>query len=241
MTITFTLSSGRQSVFIMNDNLSVKKRRFPRIFFGWWTVITGGFLSFWGHGFYTQGFSALLKPVAADLGLSRAQVSIAASIGRFEGGFEALITGWITDKFGPKWVILVGTFLFGLGLILMRVVNSAWAYYVVWGVIVATGMNAALTLPMEKAISNWFVRKRGLALSVRNSLTSLATIAVLPLVTWLILVQGWRMTCVTGGVVMLVVGIPLTWFFVKQQRPEYYGILPTVQGLKTNGHLIRMR
>jgi len=34
------------------------------------------------------------------------------------------------------------------------------------------------------------------------------------------------MTCVIGGLVMWFVGLPLTWFFVKQHRPEYYGLLP---------------
>ncbi len=34
------------------------------------------------------------------------------------------------------------------------------------------------------------------------------------------------MTCVTGGVVMLLIGLPLAWFCIKQHRPEYYGLLP---------------
>ena len=75
----------------------------------------------------------MFKPIAADLGISRAVTSVAASIGRFEGGLEAPITGWATDKFGPKWVIIFGCFLIGIGLILMYFVNSLWAFYVVWG------------------------------------------------------------------------------------------------------------
>jgi cyanate permease len=34
------------------------------------------------------------------------------------------------------------------------------------------------------------------------------------------------MTCVVGGLVMAVVGLPLAWFCLKQRRPEYYGMLP---------------
>ncbi len=49
---------------------------------------------------------------------------------------------------------------------------------------------------------------------------------VLPIIAWLIVTQGWRMACVVGGAVMLFVGLPLVWFFVKQHRPEYYGLLP---------------
>ena len=204
----------------------ITKRRFPDIFFGWWTVLTGSFLCLWGFGYYYTGMSALFKPIASDLGLSRAVTSVAASIGRFEGGFEALLTGWLTDRFGPRWIILSGVFLIGLGLTLMYFINSLWAYYVVWGVITGTGVNIALALSLDKAISNWFVKKRGLALSIRWTFTGLATMVVLPLVAWLISIQDWRVTCLIGGVVMWLVGLPLASFFIRQERPEYYGLLP---------------
>ncbi len=199
---------------------------FANVFFGWWTVLATSFVTFWAHGYLTQGFSAMFKPIAYDLGLSRAVTSVAASIGRFEGGFEAPITGWVTDKIGPKWVIIFGCFFIGLGLILMNFIDSLWAFYLVWGGIAASGLNIGLSIPLNKAISNWFVRKRGIALSVRAVFQGMATIAVLPLVTGLVEAIGWRTTCVIGGLVMWVIGLPLIWFFVKPERPEYYGLLP---------------
>ena len=96
------------------------EHRRPRIFFGWWTVLTGSFLCLWGYGYYYIGMSALFKPIALELGLSRAATSVAASIGRFQGGFESLLTGWLTDKFGPRWIIITGVFIIGLGLVLMN-------------------------------------------------------------------------------------------------------------------------
>lgn len=172
------------------------------------------------------GFSALFKPIASELGFSRAVTSVAASIGRLEGGFEAPISGWITDRFGPRWIVLSGVFIMGLSLVLMNLVNSLWAYYLVWGVIFGTGVNIALTLPMDTAIANWFVKKRGKAISTKWVFSGLSGVLVLPLIAWLITAQGWRMTCVIGGVVMWLVGLPLVWFFLKQRRPEYYGLLP---------------
>jgi len=204
----------------------IKRRRFPKIFFGWWTVLGGGLLTMWGYGYYSYGFSALFKPIASELGLSRAVMSVAASIGRLEGGFEAPLTGWITDKYGPSWPVLFGIFLLGLGLILMNFVDSLWAFYVVWGVILGTGLNVALHIPIDAAVANWFVKKRGLALGIRQVFTGLSGVLVLPLVAWLIATQGWRMTCLIGGLVMGLVGLPLSWFCFKQHRPEYYGLLP---------------
>ncbi len=188
--------------------------------------MAGGLLALWGHGFYSVGIAALFKPIALELGFSRAATSVAASIGRFEGGLEAPLVGWFTDKFGPRRVVLLGVCVMSLGLILMNFINSLWEYYIVWGLIIGTGLNIALTLPWDTAISNWFVKKRGLALSIRSAFAGLSGVLIVPLIAWLITLQGWRMTCVTGGVVMAALGIPIAWFFLRRHRPEYYGLLP---------------
>ncbi len=204
----------------------IKRRRSPKIFFGWWTVLATGINGMWAAGYHGYGFSAFFKPISSDLGFSRAVTSVASSIGSFEGGFEAPLSGWIADRFGPRWIILAGVLLYFVGYILMNFVNSLWAFYLVWGVIIGTGFNMGQTIPVDKAVANWFVKKRGLALSIRRMFSGLGGVVVLPLVVWLITTQGWRMTCVIGGLMMGFVGLPLIWFFVKQQRPECYGLLP---------------
>ena len=213
----------------------IKRRRFPKIFPGWWIVLTGGFLAMWGHGYHAYGMSALFKPIASDLGFSRAVTAVPTAIGRLEGGFEAPLAGWITDKFGPKWIVLFGVFLIGLSLILMNYIESLWGFYIVWGIILGTGCNIGLSVPLHTTIANWFVKKRGKALGIQWVGSGLSGVLVLPLIAWLIITQGWRMTCLIGGVVMLLVGLPLVWSFVKRHRPEYYGLLP--DGATTEGEV----
>ncbi|MFC1953382.1 MFS transporter [Chloroflexota bacterium] len=203
----------------------IKKREYPRVFFGWWTVIAGGVIDLWGAGFQVYGISALFKPIASELGFSRAQMTFPSSIGRLEGGLEGPLIGWISDKHGYKWLIMAGVFCMALALIMMNYVGSLWAYVLVWGVLLGTGHNM-LASPIDKAITDWFVKKRGLALSIRWVLSGLSGVLVLPLIAWLITTQDWRMTCVIGGVVMVLIGFPLVLFGVKQKRPEYYGMLP---------------
>jgi OFA family oxalate/formate antiporter-like MFS transporter len=215
-----------KSYFTRERGNAIRRIRFPKIFFGWWTLLATCLITIWGTGHYAVGFSALFKPISAELGLSRAVTSVARSLGQFGGGFEAPAVGWLVDRIGPKTLILCGTALMGLGMVLMTSVNSLWTFYVVWGVIVATGMNVSSQEPVEKAISNWFVRKRGIALSFRWISLVLATILTVPLLSWLIIEVGWRMACVIGGVVMWLGGLPLIWFFVRKERPEYYGLLP---------------
>jgi len=180
----------------------------------------------WGAAPYHYGMSALFKPISSELGFSRAATSVPTAIGRLEGGFEAPLAGWITDKFGPKWIVLFGVFLIGLSLILMNFVNSLWAFYVVWGVLLGTGTNIGMSIPIDKAITDWFVKKRGKALGIKWVGSGLSGVLVLPLLAWLITIQGWRMASVIFGVIMWALGLPLAWFSLKRHRPEYYGLLP---------------
>jgi MFS family permease len=135
-----------------------KNFKISKIFFGWWTVLASGLLSLWGYGYYSYGISALFIPIASELGFSRALTSVAASIGRFEGGFEAPIAGWITDRFGPRWIVFWAVLIASISLACMYFINSLWSFYLVWGILFGTALNTALAIPLDTAISNWFVK-----------------------------------------------------------------------------------
>ncbi len=203
----------------------IRRRGFPRIFFGWWQILVTCTWSGLGHGFYSSGMSVFFKPLAAELGLTRAATSLAAGVGRLEGGIESPLTGWLCDKYGPRWVIFTGACIVVIGLVLMNFVNSLWQYIVVWGIIIGAGNNLAFTLAIDKTITDWFIKKRGLAFAMRFVLLGIWGVILLPIVTWLVTTQGWRMTNLILAVVMFA-GLPFLWFFVKQKRPEYYGLLP---------------
>lgn len=108
----------------------------------------------------------------------------------------------------------------------MNFVNSLWAFYLVWGLLLGTGSNLSLALPLDRTITSWFIKKRGRALTIKWVFWGLSAVLMLPIVAWLISTQGWRTTCVIAGLVMWIIGLPLAWFFIKQHRPEYYGMLP---------------
>jgi cyanate permease len=202
------------------------KRRSPhRIFFGWWIVIVTGLFSGLGHGVYLYGISALFKPIASELNFSRATTSIATGISRLEGGVQSPLTGWLTDKFGPRWIIFTGICIAATGLLLMNFIDSLWTYLIVWGILIGTGVNLALTIAVDKTIANWFISRRGLAQGTKFTIISIVAIIALPLITWQVAEYGWRITCMTWGGIIFV-SAPFALLFVRQKRPEYYGLLP---------------
>ncbi|MFC1532162.1 MFS transporter [Thermodesulfobacteriota bacterium] len=196
-----------------------------KIYFGWWTVLATGIVSGAGVGFYAYGFSALFKPIASELGFSRAATSGAPGIGMMIGSLLAPVVGIIVDRFGPRLTILAGLFTIVTGLTAMSMVDSLIGFYLVWGLILGLGLNLGLTVAIDKAMSNWFVRKIGLAVGAKFALISLVSAVLLPTISWLLSVIGWRMTCLVWAGIMFA-GIPVILTFVKNRRPEHYGLLP---------------
>ncbi|MBU2497388.1 MAG: MFS transporter [Proteobacteria bacterium] len=195
------------------------------IFFGWWTVLVTGTVAGLGVGFYMYGISALFNPIASDLGLTRALTSGSAGIGIMVGCLLAPFVGVIVDKFGPRLAIFFGLVILITGLILMNFVNSLWELYLAWGLMTGLGVNLGLTLAMDKAVTNWFLKKIGLAMGIRFALIGMFSAISLPSVSWLVSRLGWRMTCLIWAAIMLV-GLPFILAFVKNKRPEHYGLLP---------------
>jgi MFS family permease len=200
-------------------------KKSSKIFFGWWMVIIPGIMTGLGAGVYGSGGSILFKPIATDLQLGRAATSLAQAIGRLEGGLEAPLTGWLSDKYGPKWVVIAGLVLFACGLVFMNYVTEPWHYYVAWGVLVGIGYNLALTIALDKVLVTWFVKRRGMALGIRFTVIGICQVAVVPVLTWLVVTYGWRTTCLVWAVIALFC-VPIAVLIIKQGRPEQYGLLP---------------
>jgi MFS family permease len=196
-----------------------------KIFYGWWLVILTGLISGFGTMIVGQGASVLFKPIAADLGIDRSTTSVANGIsGLVQGGCFAL-AGWLTVKYGPRWVIFGGTCLAGIGLLLMNFVSTPLSYYLIWGIVVAIGITLGLSIPIEAMLTNWFIRKRGLAYGLKWGFSGAITIVMLPLLSWIIQQNGWRTATTVWGII-LIISAGILLYFVKQYRPEHYGLLP---------------
>jgi len=152
-------------------------------------VVAGGIMCFWGYGIHLYSFGNYVKELIAHFGWTRAQVSIAYSLNRLEGGLEGPLGGLATDKWGPRVVNLVGYILLGGGLCLMYYVNSLWMFYVVW-VIASTGANLGLSGPLDAALANWFVKRRGMMIAIMRSTIALSGPILVTGMMWLL--ASWR-------------------------------------------------
>lgn len=162
----------------------------------------------WGSIFYM--FSVLLEPLERDLGLSRAEVSVAFSLAVLAEGLMAYPVGRWIDRGHERWVMTLGSLLAGTCLVLHSAITSLMGLYAVWlGLGVA--MAAVLYSPAFALITRRFPHNFRRAIITLTFLGGLASTVFIPLIAWLISASGWRHALLVLAVLHLVVCAPLHW------------------------------
>ena len=196
----------------------------PTISFGWYVVGASFVILFLNAGARLM-IGVLVKPIIADFGWSRSAVSLAVFVNMAVFAAAIVIAGRLYDRYGPKWIILVSSVLFSGGLMLMAVMTSLWQFVLFYGVISAAGLGGTTSPIFGAIVSRWFERRRGSAISLAMSGTSLGQFALVPLFTAFLLDEGWRSTMLWVGVLCLVVNVVLA-FWILRGDPDDLGETP---------------
>lgn len=195
-----------------------------KIFHGYWVLLGASILHFLDSGIYFYGFSVFYTPIMNEFGWSAAMVAGAVSFSRLEGGLEGPIIGYLIDRFGARKVLAFGVFLTGIGYFAMTYVDSIWMLYLVYGGILSVGYNTGFTHSLSTLVTNWFIKKRGRAMSVYAIAAGIGGAIAVPLMSQSIILYGWRMTAIFCGLTFWIVGFPAAYIF--RNKPEDMGLLP---------------
>jgi len=160
----------------------------------------------WGSVFYT--FSLLLEPIEADLGLSRAQSSLAFSLALLAEGAAAWWVGRWIDAGHERRVMTAGSLWVGAGLLAHTQVQSVAALYAVW-IWLGLGMAATLYNPVFAVVTRRFGSEFRRAIIVLTFLGGLASTVFIPLVSWWIGLWGWPATLAALAAVQIGLCAPL--------------------------------
>jgi MFS family permease len=169
-------------------------------------------------------FSLLLPPLIAEFGWERGLVAGAFSFGFLISAILSPAVGRLMDSHGPRVVIGIGVCLTSMGLFMAHAIDKPWQLYATLGVMVGSGANLMTYTAHSLFLPNWFVRRRGLAISVAFSGAGVGAIVLLPWLQTIIGRDGWRASCSAMGVLVLIVIGPLT--LLVRHRPEDIGLMP---------------
>jgi sugar phosphate permease len=192
------------------------------VFFGWWIVAGGVGIQTLIAGVLNQAYGAYVVILQDTFGWSKTSFSIAYAIQQAESGLLGPMQGWLLDRFGPRNIMRVGLVLLGLGFILFSQIDTLTGFYLAF-LVMAIGSSLGGFMSIVTTIVHWFERRRGTALAIMQTGAGIGGLLV-PLVAWSLETNGWRATAFGSGVLVIVLGLPLTT--LMRHRPEQYGLVP---------------
>ena len=98
-------------------------------FYGWWIVFAGCIILFVSSGIAFYGQGVILDPLRNAHGWSKGTVSSAITLFFFLNGIVGFIIGRWMDRFGPKWFLVGGSAVFGLGLWSLNWIDSIPSFF----------------------------------------------------------------------------------------------------------------
>jgi MFS family permease len=198
-------------------------REHTRLFYGWWIVIIGCILDAVKGGTFNSGFSLYFLPVLTELNLSRAATSLPFSLAKLESAIQGPLIGYLIDRFDLRVMLVLGTLLAGGGFVLLSFTHSYLTFLLVFMGLLSLGFQAGFNHATMAAVNHWFLRKRGVAMSIVQTGQAIGGVVIFPLVALAVLKLGWRSAAFLSGIGVLAL-VPLV--LVIRRSPESMGLLP---------------
>jgi len=193
-------------------------------FYYGWVIIAVAFVTMAIAVTARTAFSLLLPPLIGEFGWDRGLAAGAFSFGFLVSAIISPLVGRLMDSRGPRVVIETGVVLMSLGMLLAPLIAKPWHLYATLGILVGSGTNLMTYTAHSLFLPSWFVRRRGLAMSIAFAGAGAGAIVLLPWLQGVIVREGWRASCSTLGLLILLVIGPLT--LLVRRRPEDLGLLP---------------
>jgi len=203
----------------MSNSTTMATSQNAERFYGWWIVFAGSIILFVSSGIGFYGHGVILDPLRNAHGWSKGTVSSAITLFFFLNGIVGFIIGRWMDRFGPKWFLVGGSAVFGLGLWALNWIDAIPHLFLIY-MIMAVGFCSTSLVPINMLITRWFIKKRGLAMSIANTGLIVGGVLLVPLASYLIIHLGLDLALpILGGIYLLVI-IPTALLFIKQQPSD---------------------
>lgn len=134
-----------------------------------------------------------LKSIATELGGERSVPALAYSLAWLGASFGGIPMGRIAERCGIKTTVIGGSLMIAFGLVLAQS-GGPVALLVGYGVFVGLLGNSGINAPLYIYVSRWFDRRRGTALALIGSGSSISAAIWAPIFAVTEAHFGWRNT-----------------------------------------------
>ena len=174
----------------------------------WVIVAAGGLLGCLAIGAMFS-LPVFLLPISRETGWSVTGVSSAMTIGFLAMAFASMVWGGLSDRWGPRPIVLAGSVLLAVSLFLASQATSLIAFQLVFGHLVGVAA-AAIFAPMMACVTGWFDTHRSLAVSLVSAGMGMAPMTMSPFAAWLVTMHDWRISMQIIALLVAVVMIPVS-------------------------------
>jgi len=144
--------------------------------------------------------AVVLPSVQADFGIDRAQASMPYTALLVGFGVGGIWMGRLADRFGVMWPLLLGALCLGAGYVASGLSGGIWSFTIAQGLLVGFLGSSAAFGPLMADTTQWFVRRRGIAVALCASGNYIAGAVWPPIVAHFIELVGWRRTFIGLGI-----------------------------------------
>jgi MFS family permease len=173
----------------------------------WVIVAAGGLLGCVAIGAMFS-LPVMLRAIVQDTGWSFTGVSSAMTIAFLALAGASMVWGTLSDRFGPRVVVLTGSVLLAASVALASRASSLLEFQILFGLGVGASI-AAIFAPMMACVTGWFDTQRSLAVSLVSAGMGTAPMTMSPLAAWLVSHHDWRTTLLVMAGIVAVVMIPV--------------------------------
>jgi MFS family permease len=194
-----------------------------KLHYGWVVVAAGALMGCVAIGSLFS-LAVFLQPMSEATGWSRTAISSAMTLDFLTMGVAAFGWGALTDRFGPRIVVLSGGLLLGLGLALASRATSVLEFQIIYGVLVGAAAGAVFA-PTIATVTGWFDKNRSLAVSLVSAGMGVAPLTISPFAAWLIRSYDWRTAQLVIAILAWVLLVP-TALLVRRAPASGPGAAP---------------
>jgi len=196
-------------------------------FYGWVIVGVSTLALVVSNGLSIGGIPVFYKPMLASLiengsvAADKAQsiIGTAAALTFLTAGIFSPVAGFLVQKFKSRTMMIVGCGILGAGMALYSRATSPTVVYLSH-ILLGISLGFVGILVNTVLVSNWFRRKRGIALGIVLTGTSIGGVLIPLVATPLIANFGWRSAMLAVSLIVWLILLPAVIFLVKNRPSE---------------------
>jgi MFS family permease len=205
---------------------------------GWRVVLACFLMALFLFGFGLYGHGVYLAELQRLNGWPAALISGASTLSLLLANIFATFTSELVARLGPRRLVLLGMAALATSIVLLAFATAPWQLYMAFA-LMSLGWIGMGTVVSATIVSLWFVRRRGLAISLAFTGASCSGIVVTPSLVYLVDRFGFTAAMLAGAAVMVAVLVPVTVAWIAPPSSVGLDDQPQAESLSAPGDVSR--